>query len=332
MATDKQTPPLPGTLSGPAVPIEGLMRIPIDEIEMGDRLRPLDDDWVMRLGEIMLAEGQRMPVEVCKLPGRNNFTLVSGAHRLAAAQAFMDLSPIRAILVGPDALDRKLGEISENIWRKDLDPYDRAVFIAELVRTLKLKRGVDPDADGRSVSALTRWQDKLSVDAEDAKANFAVAYGWAAEAAENLGFSKRTVYDALMIFRRIPAHMIAIFRKRSHPILTNASELKAFAKLEEDEQQHVFGLLVHANAKYSEAPFAKVADALAASRGKGPHPVESERKYNKFTGQIKSAWSRLSTAHKRRMVPEFAKSVPAGMRQEFRDEFDRLDAEDAADE
>ncbi|MEH6788966.1 DNA adenine methylase [Parasphingorhabdus sp.] len=331
MVVDKQTPPMPGTLSGPAVPIEGLMRIPIDEIEMGERLRPLDVDWVMRLGEIMLAEGQRMPVEVCKLPGRKSFTLVSGAHRLAAAQAFLDLSPIKAILVGPDALDRKLGEISENIWRKDLDPYDRAVFIAELVRTLKLKRGVDPNADGRSISAQVKWQDKLSDEAGDANANIAFTYGWAAEAAENLGFSKRTVYGALMIFSRIPAQMIATFRNRAHPILKNASELKAFAKLEEDEQKHVFGLLVHANKIHTGAPFAKVADALAASRGKGPHPVESERKYNKFTGQITSAWSRLSTAHKRRMIPEFAQHIPPGMRQEFRDAFDQLDAEDAAD-
>jgi hypothetical protein len=307
MASKKPTPPMPGTLSGPAVPIDGLMRIPVNEIEMGERLRPIDEDWAERLGEIMQVEGQRTAIEVCQLPGQKSFKLVSGGHRLAAARLFMDLSPLKAELVGPEALDRKLGEISENIWRKELAPYDRAVFIAELVRTLKLKRGVDPDADGRTVSIQTRWQKALKEEAEDTNLTMTFVYGWTQEAADKLGYSKATIERSLTIYRRIPAVMIGHFRNRQHPILNKGSDLLKFAKLDEIEQKHVYGLLMHANAKHKEAPFDNVSEAIDASREK-PKTSSEDKRLSTFIG----TFQRMSLAEKKGAIPHIQSMLPKG--------------------
>lgn len=38
----------------------------VDQIEMGDRLRPVDESWAMALGQIMVRDGQRTPIEVCR--------------------------------------------------------------------------------------------------------------------------------------------------------------------------------------------------------------------------------------------------------------------------
>src|SRR3546814_159035 len=86
-------------ITGEAEKIGDVLAIPVDEIDASDRLRPIDTQWATSLGQIMLAEGQRTPIEVCKLPGQKKWTLVSGGHRHWAAGLFLDLSPLKAIVV-----------------------------------------------------------------------------------------------------------------------------------------------------------------------------------------------------------------------------------------
>lgn len=296
-----------GTLRGPAVPVAEIVAIPVDEIEMGERLRPVDTNWAFRLGEIMLVEGQRTPIEVCRLPGQKGFTLVSGAHRLAAAQMQFDLSPIKAIVVSNDAIDRRLAEVSENLWRAELAPFDRAAFIADLVTAWKLKNGVDPAKDGRSVSANVRWQKQLQEEAKDTNDTVSFVYGWTEDIADKLGLSKRTIARDLLIYRRIPAQMIENFRKVDHPILRNATDLRKFAALESAEQAHVYSLMCHANMKVAGAPFDNVGAAIAASRDK-PVPKPEAKRF----ATIISTLARMSAKEKTALVesPDFQKLLP----------------------
>lgn len=327
MASDTPVAPLPGTLQGPAVPIDGLVAIPVDEIEADQRLRPIDEEWAHRLGEIMMTEGQRTPIEVCRLPGHKKFTLVAGGHRLAAAQMFFDLSPIKAIIVSNDALDRKMAEISENVWRKGLDPIDRATFVAEMVSTIKTRQGVDPKAEGRAASANARWQKALSDDADDATATIAVAYGWSEQAGEKLGLSARTIRDDLLLYKRLTPSTIARFRKRNHPILSNASELKALAKLDPSEQSKIVSLLLHAAMNIPGAPFAKVGEAMAANKGhKKPSP--EDKRHSTFMGTFK----RMGVAERKGTLSVFLKGLSPSLRTFVRKELDRIETMEVDDE
>src|SRR3546814_795151 len=144
--------------------VDSVYSLPVADIRMGDRLRPIDHDWAKALGGIIAVEGQRDPIEVCRVPGRTGWMLVAGGHRLAAAKD-RGKSHINAIIVTADKVERKMREVSENLWRKNLGPLDRSRFIAEIVELHKFKAGVDPSKDGRSASAQVRWQKALKSDA-----------------------------------------------------------------------------------------------------------------------------------------------------------------------
>lgn len=248
-----------------------VLRIPVEDIEMGDRLRPVDHDWATRLGELMRVDGQRDPIWVCRLPGRSGFTLVAGAHRYTAHCLFPELGPVRALLVDSDKLSRREGEVIENLHRKGLDPIDRATFMAELVTVKKLRMGVDPSRDGRTASVAARWQQQVKEEAEDTTAKIALAYGWTAEVAEEVGISPRSVEYDLMLIRRLSPAVIDILRQHKHHILSNASQLRALAKSEPAEQLKAAEKLcgVNRDAAEQDRPLPKtLAEAMALVQAK----------------------------------------------------------------
>ena len=212
-----------------------------DQVDASNRLRPVDPVWVEALGGILAAEGQRTPIEICRLPGRAGYTLVTGAHRHAAA-ARMGLQ-LRAEVVTNDAAERRLREISENLHRRDLAPLDRAAFLAELVAVHKVRAGIDPSVDGRTASVNARWQKSLKNEADDTTATIAFVYGWNDAIADSVGLASRTVRDALLLHRRLPASGVAELRAVAHPILNNAAQLRALAKMEEGQQRKVIRCL-----------------------------------------------------------------------------------------
>jgi hypothetical protein len=282
--------------------VGNLLAIPATEIEASDRLRPIDEDWALRLGEIMLSQGQRTPIEVCQLPGRRDYVLVSGGHRHAAALLYPELPPLKALLVDANALDRREAEISENLWRKDLEPYDRASFIAELVRVQKLKRGLDPSADGRSASAAARWQDQVKAQAEDATANIAIVYGWTDEVAAKVGLSARTVRDDMMLIRLLPAGIVDRLRTANHPILRNASQLRALAKQHRSKRDQIVDLMCPAG-----EPSVPLANALSAIDPKPTRSAEDKR-----LSTFIDTFGRMSLSEKKGALAILAKLLPAG--------------------
>lgn len=96
--------------------------IPVMDIDFGERLRPIDRSWAAALGQVIAREGQRTPIEVVNYKGKGHwdYTLVAGAHRLAA-MAFIDQPTIEAIIVDASGIDHRMREVSENLWRRGLD-------------------------------------------------------------------------------------------------------------------------------------------------------------------------------------------------------------------
>ncbi|HUO23664.1 MAG TPA: hypothetical protein VMU59_14200 [Caulobacteraceae bacterium] len=274
--------------SSALVPVDQVFEIDPREIQVVDRLRPIDSAWGEALGKIMAAEGQQDPCKVCRLPGQAGFRLVTGGHRhhgaLTAGLA------LKVVLVDADALARRAAEISENLWRKGLDPIDRAAFVAELVTIHKVRAGVDPQKDGRAVSAETRWSKALAADAQDATDTMSVAYGWSEQVGDKLGLNARTIRRDLALHRGLRPDLAA--RLRGLPVASNAGQLRALALLSEADQRAVVEHLV-AGAK-------TVSAALDIIRQR-PLPLQGQ---DKLQSQFAALWSRLSVRSVRAVLAD----------------------------
>lgn len=274
-------------------------------IDATDRLRPIDPVWAEALGGIMAAEGQRTPIEVCRLPGKAGFRLVTGGHRHAGAK--LKGLMLRAEIVDNDATDRRLREISENLHRRDLDPIDRATFVAELVDVHKARAGINREQDGRAASANARWQKVIQAEAEDTNDTMSFVYGWSDRVADQLGFSKRTVERDLLLIRRIPASVIDALRRADHPVLRNGGQLRALAKLDDSAQRKVLGLLLHHDMQIAGAPFSSVSAAVAAMADKQA-PSPDAKRLSAFIG----SFGRMALAEKKGALSHLAGMLPAG--------------------
>lgn len=276
-----------------------------EQIDASDRLLPIDDAWADAVGAMMKANGQLTPIVVRRLPGRADYKLVEGGHRHAGA--IKHGLKLEARVVGADALQARLREASENLDRRTLSPFDQAKATAELIDVQKALLGVDADRSGRSVSASIRWQDKIGDEAEDANATIALAYGWADEAAEKAGVSRRTIYNRLELIRRIPASIAEALRRADHPVFHNAAQLKALAGLEPAEQRKALGLLLHADAVIKGAPFDKVTDAIGAIRGRSA-PAPDAKRLSAFIG----TFGRMPVTEKKGALAQLGPMLPKG--------------------
>ena len=275
-----------------------------DEIDEGERLRPVDPVWAAALGQMIQKDGQNTPIEVCRLPGRTRWTLVVGAHRLAGAKA-EGIEFLRAELVTAERDTRRLREVQENLYRSDLAPVDRAAFVAEAVAIYKRRAGIDPAASGHvasgkgrwdrvsaTIADTPRWQKVVKDDAADAIATIAGRYGFTALVAADLGFSTRTVENELMLFRRLPASVVEQLRNARSPILTNATQLRALAKLDPERQAAVVAKLVGTVA--NGRALSSIAQALALLPDARPAEDAETRRFNALIGLL----TRMTTAER----------------------------------
>jgi ParB/RepB/Spo0J family partition protein len=104
----------------------GIVTVGIDNIDIGFRLRDVDQAKVDAIKASIGEIGLRTPITVRPLPN-GKFGLVAGAHRLTAVQQTGGLS-IECIVSDSDDVDAELWEIDENLCRADLSPTDKAIF------------------------------------------------------------------------------------------------------------------------------------------------------------------------------------------------------------
>lgn len=276
-----------------------IVRVPIADIDVRDRLRPVDAVWASALGKIMAAEGQRTAIEVCRLPGKRAFLLVAGAHRLEGGR-LEGWPAIDAIVVGNDAIERRLREVTENLWRKDLSALDRPAFVAELVRLKKIAGGIDPEADGRSTSVNVRWSKRLKDEARDTTEIISVVYGWAAEVAKQLDLSERTIRLDLEIYRGLLPEIAD--QVRSTPIAKNMAQLRTLAKLAPADQRAAMTMIVDGAAK--------TPGEAAAMLSQKAVPTADEKAWSAFFG----GWNRMSAARRKDALRELAEQgLPKGV-------------------
>lgn len=273
--------------------------IPIADIVVGQRLRPLNPLWAQALGQLIKRDGHKTPIEVCRLPGRTDYLLVAGLHRLEGCRLIGRVE-IEAEVTSAERAKRRLAEVSENLFRRELAPLERAAFVAELFELLRAEAGVSADTKPQSIAAQVRWDRALQDEAADASGAVQLAYGFAEEVAAILGFSKDTIYRDLALHRGLEADVAAIVQGMDGA--ANAGQLRALAKLDPAEQRATAQLL-------ADGAAATVGDALDTVRKVTPADAAKKRA-NAFTG----AWARMSAAEKRAALVSLQPLLPKGVR------------------
>ncbi|MES2987642.1 MAG: hypothetical protein V4808_07035 [Pseudomonadota bacterium] len=276
-----------------------------NEIEIGDRLRPIDMVFAGALGSSIRCDGQIHAIHVSREPNSSRWYLAGpGGHRLMGAR--LEGIPIEAKFVSSDKKGQRRREAVENYFRRKDDPIERAAAVAELVLLHKQARGIDPAKDGRTVSANARWQKQIAAEADDATATIAVVYGLTDQVATELGFSARTIRDDLLLYRRLPPSLVARLRGARHPILGNASQLRTLAKLNERDQLIAADYLIGDG---QNAPIKSLGDVTARMRGANRAPSDPETKrLSTFIG----TFQRMGLPEKKGALAELAPLVPAG--------------------
>lgn len=242
--------------------IGDIVAIDAADIDASERLRPIDEAWGVALGHIMLTEGQRTPIEVCRSTKGKPWRLVSGGHRHWAAGMFLDLNPLKAIEVEAGELSRRQAEIAENLWRRALDPLDRAVFVAEMHDVLRARAGLAASIVPQEIAANARWKKQLRDAADDACDTMTHAYGFTTAIADQIGLQKRTVERDLMLARRLSQRVVSALR--GHKVASNATELRALARLDAGQQEAVAAEIL-AGAKGVAAALANIAGKIVAA-------------------------------------------------------------------
>jgi len=272
----------------------------------GDRIRAVDPVWAAALGAMMARDGQDVPIQVCRLPGRNRWTLVAGAHRHAGAVA-EDIAYLRAEVVTADRDERRMREVRENLYKSGLDPIERAAHIAEAVAIYKRRAGIDPAADGRSVSVAARWQKAVKNEALDTTATIAVVYGITDQVASDIGFSSRTVESDLKLYRRLSPSIVARLRKARHPSVKIAAELHKLARLEPAAQADTLDALVGDN---GWEPVKTVKEAIERTQASSAKPIDApdQKRLNTVLGTLQ----RMSASERQALFqsPDFHGLIP----------------------
>ncbi len=222
----------------------GLQTLRVADIDFGDRLRQVDTAHADLLAQNIREVGRlRQPIEVRTRKGRGKgvrpYVLIAGGHRLQAA-TILGWEEVDAFVLEMTDDEARLAEIDENLVRHELNPLDRAVFLAE---RKALYEKLNPETKAGVAGA----------EAKHGRANDIMSF--AADTAERCGLTERTIQRAVAIAtglrpdirQRIAGTFLA--RKQSG--------LLALVKLSPAEQAAALDLLL------AEEPKAKTVEQAA---------------------------------------------------------------------
>ena len=117
-----------------------MLRLRPDQVSVSERLRAIDAGEVQKIAVSMSEIGQITPIEVGPASPDGLYPLIAGAHRLQAIVA-AEIPFVLAVLFEGNAEQARLHEIDENLYRRELSPYDQAAFLAERIAILEKLHG-----------------------------------------------------------------------------------------------------------------------------------------------------------------------------------------------
>lgn len=226
----------------------GLQTIPVAQIDASFRLRVVDSGYAAALAENIQQVGRlRQPIEVRLWQDKKGYRLIAGAHRLEAVR-LLDWPDIEAFVYDATEDEARLAEIDENLVRHELNPLDKASFLAE--RKSVWER-LHPDTIKGVAGGKAR------------QGSASDTMSFAASTAERLGITPRTIERAVSIATKLAPDVKAALI--GTPLAMVQKELLDLAKLPPAEQRAVLPMLL------GETPTAKsVRQAHAQLTGRAP--------------------------------------------------------------
>ena len=245
-----------------------LYSIQIHCIDVGERLRPVDPDYVALLAASMAERGQDTPIVISSGGGPNgNHRLIAGAHRLAAAQS-LGWEEIEALVSDAEGLEADLLEVDENLMRRELSALDRAVFLA---RRKEIYEQLHPE---------TKHGGKRPKGQVDKDVHLIRSATFSRATAAKLGIDRRTV-DRAITRAALPADIRAAIA--THPVADSGAELDKLLAQPAEIQRQVVAALTRA-----EAPARAVTAALAEIAG--PAKTSKAAETQKQLSALLTAW------------------------------------------
>lgn len=249
--------------------------LPLSAIDVGDRLRDVDQDHVDLIAVSMEDLGQKTAIWVREPNKKGTHRLIAGAHRIAAARQ-AGLAEVRVEIFAVDDLTAKMMEIDENLFRRELSPLDRAVFLAERKAVYEAlhpaaTRGGDrsPDQTDKLVSLVPSFADATAL---------------------KLGIDARSVFRAIARARNIGPDVRKTIATTW--LATKGAVLDALARLEPEDQRAVVAAMLVENGPKN------VGAAIAIIRGHAPEQDDSAAQL----AALMKGWRRADKAARDRFV------------------------------
>ncbi|PJK29304.1 ParB/RepB/Spo0J family partition protein [Minwuia thermotolerans] len=253
-----------------------LKRIPVADILVGRRIRPVDRRALGPLKADIEVHGLRNPIEVGQEEG-GRWRLVAGLHRLTAVQE-LGHEEIDVLVCEDDANARRERELMENLCRIELSALERCQFLHQLKCLFQERTHARHGGDRRS----------------DHATNVPRLADWYRSVALRASCSARTVQRQALIGHDLDE--LAADRLRGTPFEDSQRELESLSRLEPRKQQRVALLLT---AEDEAARAASVADALAKVDGETEAPEAKTP-----TSRMWNLWNRASADERRAFVAE----------------------------
>ena len=212
--------------------------IPITAIDYSERLRPIDDKQVdFFASDIEAREAQSpgsgllQPIRV--RPDGDGYVLISGAHRLAAMRLleWPELVVGRHVIISHVTPQQALlDEIAENLVRRELEPLDRAIFLA---KQKDLYEDMYPETGHGKAK-----KSKKSGDEEKLRpSHLFAAKRFTADVAQRVNLSEGTISLAIRLANALDSEAVALIR--GTPVERSQKELLALADLDAEQQVEI---------------------------------------------------------------------------------------------
>ena len=289
----------------------------IAKIDIGDRERKIDPCMVEALKFDMLEKGQLTPI-IVRITGASRYALIAGAHRIEA-QKRLGHPNIVATVAEVNRHQAKIIEIDENILRLPFAPLEFAKAMARRKELYEVAypetkngaRGLIATNSGHQIkdnsgSAQTPTKRDISperqnvvLDESGHQIKDSSRSGFSTNTSERLGVSKRQIERAIWLATHFTYNAEKILK--DHPILNNASQLHAMARLRPNAQEKAARLIKSGKCN-------SVAEAIAWMENR-LIPSPQEKIYSKLLDN----WERTSARQKRDFLNQLSWGrLPAG--------------------
>jgi len=272
----------------------GNQSLKVDDIDVSDRLRAIDEGHASLLAENIRETGRlRHPIEVRKhkaRKGKKPFGLMAGGHRWWAVARILGWEEIECAVFEADDDEARLAEIDENLVRHDLNPLDRAVFLAE--RKAIYER-LHPDTVAGVAGGKARQGTATEI------------ISFARDTAERCGITDRTVRTAVMIANSLPPEIRT--RLAGTKLAKNQSELVALTRIPAMQRLAAIDLVLDETSKINSVK------AAARELDGAADPVSDDRQ--KKIDALNGAWNRAKRPGRKAWLAQLRPAELAELRE-----------------